>query len=165
MIIFGPGVAETVADSARTSLDREIEQLRAEGRLEAGKKTLEGLRWTPGRLKLPEALRRYGLRKNIDLSPLTALGIDTNNIAKEDIKWTGPVVYADVRSDPLKYSSSAAGGGIFGILALGNLPLPEIGDSGSKEIQSGSVAYFRDSDPVVYRSCGGGRGILFYISL
>ncbi|KAF7903310.1 uncharacterized protein EAF01_006359 [Botrytis porri] len=58
MIIFGPGVAETVADSARTSLDREIEQLRAEGRLEAGKKTLEGLRWTPGRLKLPEALRR-----------------------------------------------------------------------------------------------------------
>jgi hypothetical protein len=51
MIIFGPGVAETVADSARTSLDREIEQLRAEGRLEAGKKTLEGLRWTPETLE------------------------------------------------------------------------------------------------------------------
>ncbi|TGO43912.1 hypothetical protein BCON_0735g00020 [Botryotinia convoluta] len=160
MIIFGPGVAETVADSARTSLDREIEQLRAEGRLEAGKKTLEGLRWTPETL---EAAR--GFEKNIDLSPLTALGIDTNNIAKENIKWTGPVVYADVLLDPLKYSSSAAGGGIFGILALDNFQLPEIGDSGSKKIQSGSVAYFRDSDPVVYRSCGGGRGILFYISL
>ncbi len=47
MIVSGLGVAGTVAESARASLDKEINKLRAEGRLEAGKKTLEKLKWTP----------------------------------------------------------------------------------------------------------------------
>lgn len=74
-------------------------------------------------------------------------------------------MYSDAMSPPLKYATAAEGYGILGILALGTLQLPEIGDSGSREIKSGHVAYFRASDSVVYRSCGGGQGILFYISV
>jgi hypothetical protein len=74
-------------------------------------------------------------------------------------------VYLDVLFDPLRYQSSAPGYNVIGILALGSLQLPQIGESGTKTISSGSVAYFRGSDPVVYRSCGGGRGILFNISI
>jgi len=74
-------------------------------------------------------------------------------------------VYSDVLSDPLSYASSAPAYGIIGILALGALQLPEIGKSGSESIKSGSVAYFRGSDPIIYRSCGGGRGILFHVSV
>jgi hypothetical protein len=85
--------------------------------------------------------------------------------AKGKIKWAGPIVYSDVLSEPLTYQSVAPGYSAIGILALGTLQLPEIGESGRREIESGSVAYFRGSDPVVYRSCGGGRGILFYISI
>lgn len=81
----------------------------------------------------------------------------------KSIKWTGPIVYSDVLSDPLKYDTSGTGNGVFGILALGTLKLPEIGGT-SKVIASGAVAYFRESDNVVYRSCEGGRGILFYVS-
>lgn len=75
------------------------------------------------------------------------------------------MVYTDVLSDPFRYSSSAEGYGILGIMALGTLQLPEIGNNGSIEIKSGAVAYFLGSDPVVYRSCGGGRGIWFYVSI
>ncbi|KAF7855373.1 hypothetical protein EAF04_010116 [Stromatinia cepivora] len=159
MIVFGPGVAKTAADSACASHDKEISQLRAEGRLEAGKKTMEALKWTPETLQLA-----HGFAKILDLSPLDALGIASQNISKDKIKWIGPIVYSDVLPNPVIYGSSAAKGGFLGILALGTLKLPEIGDSGAKEIQSGSVAYFRDSDSIVYRSCGGGRGILFYIT-
>lgn len=78
---------------------------------------------------------------------------------------TNGVLYTDVLSDPLKYSCSAEGYGVLGIIALGTLQLPEIGGNGSEEIRSGTVAYFLESDPVVYRSCGGGRGIWFYVSI
>lgn len=74
------------------------------------------------------------------------------------------MVYSDVLPQPRKYSSPAEKYGVLGIMALGTLQLPEIGDSGSKEIKSGTVAYISGSDSVVYRSCGGGRAIFFYIS-
>jgi hypothetical protein len=63
----------------------------------------------------------------------------------------------------MSYRSSALGFGIIGIIALGALNLPEIAGSGPITIESGSVAYFRDSSPVVYRACKG-RGIIFYIT-
>jgi hypothetical protein len=104
--------------------------------------------------------------KTVSLKTPEILGVPTGqSIAKENIKWTGPIVYHDVLPDPPIYQSIAPGYNVIGILALGTLQLPEIGGSGKKEISSGSVAYFRGSDPVVYRSCGGGRGILFYISI
>jgi hypothetical protein len=72
-------------------------------------------------------------------------------------------VYGDVLPEkPLRYPSSALGFGIIGIIALGNLDLPEIADSGPNQIPSGSVAYFRGSSPVVFRASNG-RGIMFYI--
>ena len=74
-------------------------------------------------------------------------------------------MYSDVLSDPLRYDRSGPGKGVFGVLALGTVQLPEYGDSGRKVINSGEIAYFRESDPVVYSSCGGGRCILFYISI
>jgi hypothetical protein len=70
-----------------------------------------------------------------------------------------------VVSDLLKYNRSGPGKGIIRILVLGTVHLPEYGDSSTREIQSSSAAYFLESDPVVYRLCGGSRGILFYISI
>jgi hypothetical protein len=65
----------------------------------------------------------------------------------------------------LKYDRSGPGNGVWGILALGTVQLPEYGDGGSEVIRSGEVAYFRESGRVVYRSCGGARCILFYIGI
>ena len=79
------------------------------------------------------------------------------------IKWACPIVYCDVLPEPMSYPSTALGYGIIGIIALGALDLPEFGDSGPRTIESGSVVYFRDSSPVIYRACKG-RGIMFYIS-
>ena len=100
--------------------------------------------------------------QTVDLSIIKSLGIP--NATKENIKWIGPIVYLDVLPDPVKYTVPEEYG-ILGILALGTLQLPEIGDAGSKELESGAVAYYLASDPVVYRSCGGGRGILFQIRI
>ena len=61
----------------------------------------------------------------------------------------------------MRYPSSALNHMTIGILALGTLVLPDIAGSGLT-IESGSVAYFRDSSPVVYRACKG-RGIMFFI--
>lgn len=74
------------------------------------------------------------------------------------------MVYSDVLPQPKTYSSPAEQYGVLGIIALGKLQLPEIGDSSSKTIESGIIAYINGSDSVVYRSCGGGRAIFFYIS-
>ena len=46
MIATGAGVNGTLADAARKSLDKEVDRLRGDGRLEAGKKTSERLGWT-----------------------------------------------------------------------------------------------------------------------
>ena len=76
-----------------------------------------------------------------------------------------PIIYSNVLRDPLQYDKSGPKEGIIGILALGTVQLPEYGDSRDVEIESGSAAFFLESDSVVYRSCGGSRGILFYISI
>lgn len=93
---------------------------------------------------------------------LEKLGV--TNRTSDNIKWTGPMVYSDVLPQPKTYKSPADEYGVLGIIALGTLRLPEIGDRGSVEIGSGTVAYITGSDSVVYRSCGGGRAIFFYIS-
>jgi hypothetical protein len=51
MIVLGVGIAKATADLGGGSLDKEVSRLRAEGRLEAEKKTLEKLNWTPETLK------------------------------------------------------------------------------------------------------------------
>lgn len=66
---------------------------------------------------------------------------------------------------PISYSTSNLTVEVIGILAVGPLQLPEVGNSGAMKISSGSVALFRAGLPVVYRSCGGGRGILFHVKL
>merc|ERR1712036_213024 len=73
----------------------------------------------------------------------------------EDIQWVMPIIYSNVLPDPLKYDKSGPKEGIIGILALGIVQLPEYGDSGEVEIESGSAAFFLESDSVVYRPCGG----------
>ena len=49
MIVLGAGVAGTLADNGRASLDKEVNQLRNKGMLDARerKRTLELLKWTP----------------------------------------------------------------------------------------------------------------------
>ncbi|KAG9231375.1 hypothetical protein BJ875DRAFT_444153 [Amylocarpus encephaloides] len=154
-------ITGAVAEAARASLDKEIDRKKAEGKLDAGQRTLEILTWTTETLKAAK-----DFESSIDLPSFETLEVTpTPSNTKDNIKWVGPIVYGDVLPKPLRYQSSAQGYGIIGILALGSLQLPEVGNSGSKQIQSGSVAYFRDASPVVYRSCGGGRGILFCISI
>lgn len=51
MIVSGPGVAATVADAGRVSLDKEVNKLREDGRLGAGEKNMEKLKWTTETLK------------------------------------------------------------------------------------------------------------------
>merc|ERR1712230_347833 len=114
------------------SLDEQVKKLRAQGRLDAGKSTLEKLEWTT---ETAQAGQEF--KKNVDLALLKTFGV--TNRTSEDIKWTGPIVYSDAMSPPLKYATAAEGYGILGILALGTLQLPEIGDSGSREIKSGHV--------------------------
>ena len=102
-----------------------------------------------------------GHYQSVDLTRLKDLGVA--DPTKGVIRWTGPMVYSDVLPKPVTYSVNQRYN-VLGLIALGKLQLPEIGDSGSKEISSGTVVYFRASDPVVYRSCGGGRILLFYFT-
>ena len=46
MIEFGPGVAQSIADDARASLDAQVRTLRAAGKLDAGTSTVAKLQWT-----------------------------------------------------------------------------------------------------------------------
>jgi hypothetical protein len=47
MIVSSLGVAEQVVNTACESLDKEISELRARGRLDAGRASVEKLQWTP----------------------------------------------------------------------------------------------------------------------
>lgn len=148
-------INQQVADAAFASLDEEVTRKRAEGVLAAGQCTNEKLSWTTETLNAAKEFE-----KSIDVTPLKILNVIANK--GSDIQWAGPIIYADVLAEPLKYEYTALGYGVVGILALGPLHLPDVGDSRGVSISSGSVAYFRDNLPVVYKSCSG-RGILFYI--
>lgn len=150
-------VPKTIADAACESLDKEIAQMRKEGALQAGQRSMVNLEWTP-----ETAAVCHVYEMSADLTPIQSLRRNPRSQVK--FKWVGPIVYVDVMPNPMSFPSLALGYGIIGIIALGDLHLPEIGDSGPIMIESGSVAYFRDLSPVVYRACGGGRGILFYLS-
>merc|ERR1712098_441195 len=78
-------------------------------------------------------------KQTVDLTPLKSLGVDAK---QEDIQWVMPIIYSNVLPDPLKYDKSGPKEGIIGILALGIVQLPEYGDSGEVEIESGSAAFF-----------------------
>lgn len=72
-------------------------------------------------------------------------------------------MYCDVRpNNPLRFASIGAPYKVVGLIALGALYLPEIGDSGQTMIESGSVVYFRGYSPVVYSACKG-RAHMFMI--
>merc|ERR1712058_186217 len=157
MIVTSSGISESIAERARASLDAQVAQIQAEGKLEPGKSSHEKLTWTPETIAVAQEFQ-----KTVDLTPLKSLGVDAK---QEDIQWVMPIIYSNVLPDPLKYDKSGPKEGIIGILALGIVQLPEYGDSGEVEIESGSAAFFLESDSVVYRSCGGSRGILFYISI
>jgi hypothetical protein len=151
-------IPKAIADAACQSLDKEIARKTGEGALDAGKMSSVRLEWTK---QTQDAVRAFEAeRESANLAPIESLGGNPTG----SIKWACPIVYSDVSTEPMRFPSSALGYGIIGILALGILHLPEIGESGPTVIESGSVAYFRDSSPVTYRACGGGRGILFYIS-
>lgn len=152
MIVTGKGVSETVANAARSSLDPEVRQLRVGGKLGGGGESSERLSWTKETHDIAKEFE-----EKIDFSLLKDFGVAAK--ANAEMKWIGPIVYSDVSPEPLKYDRSGQGNGYFGILALGPVHLPEYGDSGNKEIKSGEVAYFRESDPVMYRSCGRSRGM------
>jgi len=77
------------------------------------------------------------------------------------VKWAGPIVYGDVLPQPMRYPSSDLRHRIIGIIAFGTLDLPEIADSRPTTITSGSVVYFRDFYPIVYRASR--RGIMFCV--
>ncbi|KAH8674383.1 hypothetical protein BGZ60DRAFT_270762 [Tricladium varicosporioides] len=158
MVTKDQAVPKATADAACRSLDKEITRKREEGALEAGKASSEKLEWTT---ETQEVVRIFAdaFRISANLAPIQSLGGDPSG----KINWACPIIYSDVLPEPMRYPSSALGFGTIGIIALGTLDLPEVGDSGPTRIESGSVAYFRDSSPVVYRACKG-RGIMFYIS-
>jgi len=175
MIVTSSGISESSAERARASLDAQVAQIQAEGKLEPGKSSHEKLTWTPETIAVAQEFQKVSLhnaliaspsadrpKQTVDLTPLKSLGVDAK---QEDIQWVMPIIYSNVLPDPLKYDKSGPKEGIIGILALGIVQLPEYGDSGEVEIESGSAAFFLESDSVVYRSCGGSRGILFYISI
>jgi len=149
-------ISRQVADAGCASLDEEVARKRTEGKLDPGQKTVEYLSWTTETYKAAQ-----DFESSLDLTGLESLGITTSEAS--GIKWVGPFIYGDVLNEPLRYSSSASGQGVIGILALGDLNLPDVGNSAGVSISGGSVAYFRRNDPVVYKSCSG-RGILFHIS-
>jgi hypothetical protein len=66
---------------------------------------------------------------------------------------------------PIIYQSFGQGYSVIGMLVLSNFTLPKVGGSGHIIIQSGSVAYYKNTLPVVYWAYRGGRGILFYIKI
>lgn len=83
--------------------------------------------------------------------------------ASPTVHWGKPFVYGDVSKEkPFSFQSAARRRDIIGILALSSLTLPEVAGSEMK-LEPGEVAYFRGESPVIYRSCGGGRGIMFYL--
>ncbi len=94
----------------------------------------------------------------MNLAPVLRLG--ANPMGK--VKWAGPIVYGDVSPKPTRFLSSALRHCIISIIALGTFDLAEIGDSGPATITSGSVVYFRDFSPIVYRASRG-RGIMFCV--
>ena len=47
MIVTSSGISESIAEDARASLDAQVAQLQAEGKLEPGKSSHEQLTWTP----------------------------------------------------------------------------------------------------------------------
>ena len=49
--MIGPGISVPVADAARRSLDAQVNKLRDDGKLEAGKSTIEKLGWTDETIK------------------------------------------------------------------------------------------------------------------
>jgi hypothetical protein len=158
LVIKDKAIPKDVADAACRSLDKEIARKRGEGALEAGKKSSVKLEWTK---ETQSAVRAFeSAHSSANLAPIASLG---GNPAGK-VGFAGPIVYSDVSTEPMRFPSSILGVGIMGIIALGTLHLPEFGDSGPTVIESGSIAYFRDSSPVTYRACGGGRGILFFIN-
>jgi len=78
-------------------------------------------------------------------------------------KWGFTFVFSDISSPPLCYPSALLRPGIMGIIALGTLHLPEIGGSGSRTIDSGSVVYFRLISRIEHCNSKG-RGIMFCIN-
>lgn len=158
LVIKEKAIPMAIADAAYLSLDKEITRKRNEGALDAGKSTSVKLEWTVETKAAVDAFETG--HQSANLAPIASLGGNPRG----KCRWACPIVYSDVSTEPKRFPSSSLGYGTIGIIALGTLHLPELGDSGPAVIESGSVAYFRDSTPVIYRACGGGRGILFYIS-
>ncbi|OBT82967.1 hypothetical protein VE02_08462 [Pseudogymnoascus sp. 03VT05] len=103
MIAPGLGIPQTLADEARRSLNDQVDKLRVDGKLEAGKATMERLEWTDVTYKAARDFEEVA-----DFAPPKTLRFpDLPTHAKGNIKWTGPIVYSDVLADPLKYYSSS----------------------------------------------------------
>lgn len=75
MIAPGPGVPQTLADEARRSLDDEVAKLRVDGILEAGKATMERLKWTDVTLKAARDFEKVNFRK-------TFISYNANNLRR-----------------------------------------------------------------------------------
>ncbi|KAH9205068.1 hypothetical protein DL95DRAFT_397995 [Leptodontidium sp. 2 PMI_412] len=153
-------IPQETAEAAFRSLDEEVGRKKREGALDAGKLSSVGLEWT---VETHDAVRAFeaALKANFaDIAPIQSLG---GKPVHGKLNIARPIVYSDVSTEPKWAPSSALGYGIIGIIALGTLQLPEIGDNGPATIESGSVVYYRDSSPIVFRACKG-RGIMFYIS-
>ncbi|KAH8591184.1 hypothetical protein B0O99DRAFT_274582 [Bisporella sp. PMI_857] len=152
-------IPQETADAACESLDEEVDQKREKGALKAGTASSVRLGWTTQARKVAEVFKT-AFKESTDVA-LMIQNLGGNPSGKLVIG--SPFVYTDVSSTPLRYPSSALFYGIMGIIALGPLDLPDVGDSRSTRIESGSVAYFRDASPIEYRKCKG-RGIMFRIS-
>jgi len=158
-VIKDQAIPKATADAASRSLDEEIDRKQREGALEAGKETSVGLEWT---VEAQDALRAYEVAVKADFAGVAPIQSLRDNPIIGKLNFGCPIVYSDVSTPPKRYISGV-GRGIMGIIALGTLHLPKIGNNEPRTIESGSVAYYRDSTPITFSECKG-RGILFYIS-
>ncbi|KAF4637534.1 hypothetical protein G7Y89_g550 [Cudoniella acicularis] len=159
IVVKDQAIPKATANDACGSLDEEIRRKRREGKLEAGIATTVSLEWTGEAI---EALRAYENVFKADFAGVAPVQSLRDKPLTSKLNIGCPIVYSDVSTPPKRYISGV-GLGIMGIIALGTLHLPKIGDSEPRTIESGSVAYYRDSTLIEYRECEG-RGIYFYIS-
>jgi len=61
MIANALGVTRTVADAARKSLDEQVDKLRHDRLLDAGKKNHENLKWTEETLHIAKGIEKVSV--------------------------------------------------------------------------------------------------------
>ncbi|KAF1349768.1 hypothetical protein BDV97DRAFT_398577 [Delphinella strobiligena] len=167
MIVTLPNaIPRELADKGRQSLDEQINRIEQREDLSKSRRTILKLEWTNETTDAIKVARNGILDRSILREQLETLGYrDVPEDLRNCLTRPGPMMYIENSEAPITFPRSYPHNGAIGVVALGALKLPEIGESGTLEIESGTIALFRSDAPITYRSCGWGRGIMFFIDL